>query len=105
MAMRRDDDRLSDSIDRLSNRAYEQQRRAEQAEADLREVRDQRDQAWTDLANLKAQIRGIIGTAGAEATAIGDAATSGGWLTVVRVYAEALDTIGGLVDAERAVES
>lgn len=85
------DDQISDSIDRLSNRAYEQERRAKAAEE--------------ALATLKEQIRGIIGTAGAEATAIGDVDTGGGWLTVVRVYAEALDTIGGLVDAERAVES
>ena len=78
--MKSDDDRVSDALDRLTNRAVT-------AEAELKA--------------LKAQIRGVIGTAGAEATAIGDAGDSGGWLTVVRVYAEALDTIGGLVDAER----
>ena len=78
------DDQISDSIDRWTNRAVT----AEQA-----------------LTTLKEQIRGIIGTAGAEATVIGDAGTSGGWLTVVRVYAEALDTIGGLVDARPEVKA
>jgi chromosome segregation ATPase len=87
---------------------------------DIRELRAQRDQAWvdlaalrtraekaeTELATLKANVRGVIGTASAEASLITDVMESAGtWLSVVRVYAEALETIGGLVDAERAVES
>ena len=46
---------------------------------------------------LRQAIRAIIGTASAEGQMIGD---SGDWLSVVRVYAEALDTIGQLVDAK-----
>ena len=63
---------------------------------DIRELRTRAELAERDLATLKANIRGVIGTASAEGTVVSDA---GDWLTVVRVYAEALEAIGGLVDA------
>jgi len=67
---------------------------------DIRELRTRAELAERDLATLKANIRGVIGTASAEAGVITDVMESAGtWLSVVRVYAEALETIGGLVDA------
>ena len=80
-----DDDGVSVAIDRWTNRAVT---------------------AEAELARLREQIRGVIGTASAEASTITDVMESAGtWMSVVRVYAEALETIGGLVDARPEVKA
>lgn len=71
--------------------------RIHELEAELTVMRGRAYSFEDELAALRSSIRAVIGTAGAEGQMVGDA---GDWLTVVRVYAEALEAIGVLVEAE-----